>query len=47
MAENNKQKEYEKVNYTWCKSILGKYRLMKKQNRDAYLKSKKSKIDNL
>lgn len=46
MTENNKLKDYEKNKYTWCKSILGKYRLMKKNNRYAYIKSKEAKTDN-
>ena len=39
MADNNKLKEYEKNMTTWCKSVLGKYRIMKKLNKDAYKKS--------
>ena len=29
MAANNKLKEYEKTIITWCKSVQGKYKLMK------------------
>ena len=36
MADNNKLKDYEKNMTTWCKSVLGKYRIMKKLNKDAY-----------
>ena len=39
MADNNKLKDYEKNMTTWCKSVLGKYRIMKKLNKDAYKKS--------
>ena len=43
MADNNKLKDYEKNMTTWCKSVLGKYRIMKKLNKDAYKKSTQSK----
>ena len=43
MADNNKLKDYEKNMTTWCKSVLGKYRIMKKLNKDAYKKSIQSK----
>ena len=29
MAANNKLKEYEKTIITWCKSVQGKYKIMK------------------
>ena len=45
MADNNKLKDYEKNMTTWCKSVLGKYRIMKKLNKDAYKKSIQSKKD--
>ncbi len=43
MTDNNKLKDYEKNIITWCKSIQGKYKIMKKQNKEAYNKSIKSK----
>lgn len=43
MAANNKLKEYEKTIFTWCKSVQGKYELMKMMNKKAYEKSIKSK----
>ncbi len=43
MADNNKLKDYEKTMTTWCKSIQGKYKIMKKLNKDAYKKSIQSK----
>ena len=43
MTDNNNLKDYEKNITTWCKSIQGKYRIMKKLNRNAFIKSVKSK----
>ena len=43
MADNYKLKDYEKTMTTWCKSIQGKYKIMKKLNKDAYKKSIQSK----
>ena len=39
MADNNKLKEYEKTMTTWCKSVHGKYKLMKRLNKRAFIKS--------
>tara|TARA_B100000900_G_scaffold352514_1_gene320221 strand:- start:37 stop:183 length:147 start_codon:yes stop_codon:yes gene_type:complete len=39
MADNNKLRDYEKTMGTWCKSVLGKYKLMKKLNKKAFIKS--------
>ena len=43
MTDNIKLKDYEKNIYTWCKSIQGKYKLMKRLNEDAFKKSIQSK----
>ena len=43
MTDNNKLKDYEKIMTTWCKSVQGKYKIMKKLNKDAYKKSIRSK----
>jgi len=42
---DNKLREYEKTMVTWCKSIHGKYKLMKKLNKKAYTKSIQPKRD--
>ena len=39
----NKLRDYEKSISTWCKSLQGKYRIMKKLNKKAFIKSIKSK----
>ena len=43
MADNNKLKDYEKVMVTWCKSVHGKYKLMKKLNKKAFIRSTQPK----
>ena len=43
MTDNNKLKDYEKNIATWCKSVQGKYRIMKKLNEKAFIRSIKSK----
>ncbi len=43
MADNNKLRDYEKSIVTWCKSIQGKYRIMKTLNKKAFIESIKSK----
>ena len=42
MAEN-KLRDYEKSMVTWCKSLQGKYRIMKRLNKKAFNNSVKSK----
>ena len=37
MTDNNKLKDYEKNIATWCKSVQGKYRIMKKLNEKAFI----------
>jgi hypothetical protein len=41
----NKLRDYEKSMSTWCKSLQGKYRIMKKLNKKAFIRSIKSKKD--
>ena len=41
--EKKALKSYENIEFTWAKSILGKYKLLKKMNRAAYRKSMKPK----
>ena len=41
----NKLRDYEKSMVTWCKSLQGKYKLMKKLNKKAFNNSFKSKKD--
>ncbi len=45
MADNNKLRDYEKTMITWCKSVHGKYKLMKKINKKAFIKSIQPKKD--
>ena len=39
----NKLIDYEKSMVTWCKSLQGKYKLMKRLNKKAFNNSVKSK----
>ena len=39
MTDKNKLRDYEKIMVTWCKSVHGKYKLMKKINKKAFIKS--------
>ena len=43
MADNNKLRDYEKTMITWCKSVHGKYKLMKKLNKNAFIRSTQPK----